>query len=76
MYTSQDNPTEERRLEHRHEERKDRYIVLRNILNLIFMVGAIIGVIVYYKWSHDTGTIIILVSMIFKIVECVSRFMK
>lgn len=76
MYTSQDNPTEERKLGRRHGERNDKYIVLRNILNLIFMIGAVIGVIVYYKWSHDTGTIIILVSMIFKIVECVFRFMK
>lgn len=76
MYTNQDNPTEDRGLGRKHGERNDKYIVLRNILNLIFMIGAVIGVIVYYKWSHDTGTIIILVSMIFKIVECVFRFMK
>lgn len=76
MYTDQGNPTDNRRWRHRREEKNDRHIALRNILNLIFMIGAVIGVIVYYKWSHDVGTIIILISMIFKIVECVFRFMK
>ena len=46
------------------------------ILNLIFMLGALIGVLVYFQWDKQTGTIIILVSMVFKIVECVFRFMK
>ena len=50
--------------------------MLRNILNIIFMVGALAGVIVYFNGSQTTGTIIILISMVFKIVECVFRFLK
>ncbi len=76
MQTSQDNTTGNLQRRNRREANTDRYIVLRNILNIIFMVGAVIGVIIYFKGSHDTGTIIILVSMVFKIVECVFRFIK
>ena len=60
----------------RREDRDDRYMALRNILNIIFMLGALAGVVVYFYGNQDTGTIIILVSMVFKIVECVFRFMK
>ena len=76
MLPNQDNTTGNGKLGHRRGEKDDRYIVLRNILNIIFMVGAVAGLIVYFKVSQDTGTIIILISMVFKIVECVFRFMK
>ncbi len=40
------------------------------------MIGALIGVAVFY-WSDNTvGTIIILASMVFKIIECGLRFLK
>ena len=76
MITNQENPVDNRRPVHRRNDGGDRYIVLRNILNIIFMIGAIAGVLVYFYGNRDTGTIIILVSMVFKIVECVFRFMK
>lgn len=76
MLTNQDNTARNARPQHRRENGKDRYLRLRNILNLIFMLGALIGVLVYFQWDKQTGTIIILVSMVFKIVECVFRFMK
>lgn len=57
-------------------KRRGQYPVLRNWLNAIFMVGALIGVVVFY-WSDNTvGTIIILASMVFKIIECGLRFLK
>lgn len=58
------------------EERPDRYLRLRNILNLIFMVGAIVGVAVYLWADNTVGTIIILGAMVFKMVECVYRYKK
>lgn len=76
MLNNQDSQTGDFQPRHRRENKEDRYIVLRNILNIIFMIGAVIGVIVYFKGSQDTGTIIILASMAVKIVECVFRFMK
>ena len=42
---------------------------LRNWLNLIFVVGAATGMLVYYLHNHDIGTYIILGSMVFKFIE-------
>ena len=61
---------------HRHE-RKDRFLYIRQWLNIIFMLGAVIGVIVYFLADlTTTGTIIILVAMVFKIIECILRFIR
>lgn len=56
--------------------RGERFMFLRNILNIIFMLGALIGMVIYFKVDHQIGTIVILSSMSFKIVECVFRFIK
>lgn len=58
------------------EREKDPYMKLRQWLNIIFMVGAVVGMAVYFLVNNTTGTYIILASMIFKIVECVLRFLK
>lgn len=68
-----------RRPDHRmhRQERKDRFLYIRQWLNIIFMFGAIIGVIVYFLADlTTTGTIIILVAMVFKIIECILRFIR
>lgn len=68
-----------RRPDHRihRQERKDRFLYIRQWLNIIFMLGAVIGVIVYFLADlTTTGTIIILVAMVFKIIECVLRFIR
>jgi len=48
---------------------------IRNWLNMIFMVMAVVGVIVYLK-DKMTGTYIILIAMCFKIAESSLRMMK
>lgn len=59
------------------QERKDRFLYIRQWLNIIFMIGAVIGVIVYFLADlTTTGTIIILVAMVFKIIECILRFIR
>ena len=61
----------------RHHHRKDspdKFLKLRNVLNLIFMLGAIVGVAVYMLSDQDTGIYIIMGSMAFKVVECTLRF--
>ena len=68
-----DNSTIYRR---RRGEDEDKYRMLRQILNILFMLGAVIGVIVYFYYGRDLGTIIILVSMAFKLAECVFRLIK
>lgn len=75
MITKIDNNSKDNSVE-KHRNRGDRYIVLRNILNIIFMLGALVGMAVYFKLDHQAGTIVILSSMLFKIVECVFRFIK
>ncbi|MCD8296366.1 MAG: hypothetical protein LUC88_02215 [Prevotella sp.] len=79
MQTEQDNDFQYQRPSRRHrgeEDKPDRFFMLRNILNVIFIIGAVVGVLMYFYKDEQAGTIVILVSMMFKIVECVFRFMK
>ena len=49
---------------------------LRLWLNVIFMVGAIAGLIVYFYADHETAKWILLVSLVFKFVELFLRIFK
>ena len=49
---------------------------IRNVLNIIFMLGAIVGMGVFYFHNRTMGTIIILTAMAFKIAECCFRFIR
>lgn len=72
------NSTARRPERRRHKrEIEDRFLPIRQWLNIIFMLGALVGVIVYFLTDNTTtGTIIILVSMVFKMVESVLRFIR
>lgn len=64
-----------------HRQRKinedyDQFLMLRQILNLIFMIGAVVGVIIFLTGRTTVGTIVILSAMVFKIAECAFRFFK
>ena len=53
---------------------RDRYFKIRNILNILFMLGAVIGLIIWYISSSKTaGLIIILVAVVLKIIEVALR---
>lgn len=58
------------------EEEIDKHFKLRNILNIVFMLGAVTGMLVYFFLATTTGTIIILTAMLFKIAECCLRFIR
>jgi len=58
------------------EEQEDKYRKLRQWLNIIFMVGALVGVVAYFTHHETIGIYIILGSMVFKFVECVFRIIK
>ncbi len=49
---------------------------IRNWLNIIFMVMAVIGVAYYLTKDRTTGTYIILLAMCFKIAESSLRMIK
>lgn len=54
----------------------DRLLQLRNVLNVIFMLGAIVGVFFYVSADKETGTYIILGAMVFKIAESSLRLLR
>ena len=61
---------------HRRPASEDKYFKILNVLNIIFMLGAIVGMGVFYFHSRTMGTIIILTAMAFKIAECCFRFIR
>ncbi len=65
--------TLERPVHHSREENPKRYLVLRNILNLIFMIGAVVGLLIYLFSDEFSGTIVIMAAMAIKIIESVLR---
>lgn len=52
-----------------------RIKVVRNWLNFLFIIGAIVGLIMYYKVSRETGIYVILASMMIKFTESALRMM-
>ena len=71
----------EQYLQRRHRgednEKEDRFRTTRQWLNIIFMIGAIAGVVVYLTQpNQNLGTIIVLIAMTFKIIECALRFIR
>lgn len=50
--------------------------VIRNWLNIIFMLGAIVGLCFYFFNSRETGIYIILCSMVVKFCESALRMMN
>jgi len=54
----------------------DSTLKLRNRLNLIFMLAAVVGVIVYLCSSHDVGIIIMIAAVVVKAVEVVIRMIR
>lgn len=46
------------------------------MLNIIFIIGAIAGMAIFYFHDRTMGTIVILTAMAFKIAECCFRFIR
>ena len=64
-----------RRRTHR-KPASDQLLGLRNVLNIIFMLLAIIGVCIYVWGDSTLGTYVIIGGMAFKMVECCLRMLK
>lgn len=58
------------------DKSEDKYFKIRNVLNIIFMLGAIAGMAIFYFQDRTIGTIVILTAMAFKIAECCFRFIR
>lgn len=61
-------------LEPFHDSSKTR--VLRLWLNIIFMVGAIAGLAVYFYADREVAKYILIVSCVFKFIELILRILK
>ena len=61
------------RRNHRQPREHTRIDYIRQWLNSIFMLGAVVGVIFYFLSDSNTGVIILLTAIVFKFVECVLR---
>lgn len=51
--------------------------IIRQVLNIIFMIGAIVGVALYWFLPEPTyGILVVMTAMFFKMAECVLRFKR
>lgn len=70
-----------KRPERQHLRQADKHLRLRNILNIIFMIGAVVGVVMFVKspltvFGVSLGGIIIGAAVIVKIFEVGIRMFK
>ncbi len=70
--------TDNGRMGRRHHRQRgdDNMLKFRNVLNIIFMVMAIIGVIIYFTEYRTIGTYVLLAAMAVKMVECCIRMLR
>lgn len=69
--------THKRKTEDEETGGKSRVFFIRQALNIIFMIGAVIGGLLYWFQPEPTlGILVIMTSMFFKMAECVLRFRK
>jgi len=57
-------------------EARGRFFMLRQVLNTLFILTAIAGMLLYFKWSRDVGTYLLIASCVLKFVEVTLRLMK
>jgi hypothetical protein len=57
-------------------EERGRFFMLRQVLNTLFILTAIAGMLLYFKWSRDVGTYLLIASCVLKFVEVTLRLMK
>lgn len=55
---------------------QDKFFKIRNILNIVFMIVAVAGLVVYYTLDHTAGIVTILTSIVFKLAECCLRLFR
>lgn len=58
------------------ERRPDRYFHARQILNLLFMAGALAGMAAYFLVSHNAGIVVMLAACALKFAECALRLIR
>lgn len=59
-----------------HRRPGDRLFVVRNVLNALFVLGALVGVVCYLAYDRSVGTYIVICSLPLKFVEAALRLIK
>lgn len=71
------NITQQQPREPRHRQPSDdKHLKLRNILNILFMLIMVVGIICWWQVDEGLGYKILIASIPFKLVESVIRMLK
>lgn len=54
---------------------KGRFFKIRNIINIVFIILAIAGMVIYLTWSQAIGGPVLIVAIALKMIECVLRYL-
>ena len=57
-------------------EERGRFFMLRQVLNTLFILMAIAGMLVYFKGSRDVAVYLLIASCVLKFAEVTLRLMK
>ena len=53
-----------------------RFLKIRQWLNILFMLGAVVGMVMYFYGNRQVAFVVIVTAMVLKFVECVLRLLK
>lgn len=59
-----------------HRRPRSRMFMVRNVLNTLFIIGAVAGIVFTLKGERTVGMYIICVSLVLKFVESALRLLK
>lgn len=65
-----------RRQHRKPEDKRGQYFMIRQILNIVFILTAVIGCIIYSTKNEMMGGILIVIAITFKMAESVLRLRK
>ncbi len=55
---------------------RGRFFHLRNILNIVFILLAIVGMAVYFHSDRTAGAVLLITAVVVKAAECVLRIIR
>ncbi|UKK47046.1 hypothetical protein L6475_07275 [Prevotella sp. E9-3] len=58
------------------DRQSDRFYKLRQILNLVFLIMSVVGIVMWFYGSRDMGIYVLIIGTIFKFAELSLRIIK
>lgn len=75
-YSDSNENMETQRRHRKPEQQRDQFFLIRQILNVLFVLVGIVGCYFYVKIDDRQGAILFIIAMAFKMAECALRFRK